>query len=183
MSYDFSHFKKQLQGIEDWLGDEYLSVRTGRATPAILDGVSVEAYGARTPLKHAASISIEDAKTLRLTPWDKSQIKSMEKAVMEANLGLSVSTDDQGLRISFPELTSERRTSLVKVTREKLEQARIKVRSERDEVWSDIQAEEREGTIAEDEKFRLKDEMQKYVDAINQKLEAHAARKEEEISK
>jgi ribosome recycling factor len=183
MAYDFSHFKKQLQGVEDWLGNEYLGIRTGRATPAILDSVSVEAYGSRTPLKHAASISIEDAKTLRVTPWDKSQIKGMEKAVMEANLGLSVSTDDQGLRISFPELTSERRASLVKLTREKLEQARIKVRSERDEVWSEIQSEEREGNIAEDEKFRLKEEMQKHVDAENQKLEAHAARKEEEISK
>lgn len=183
MAYDFSHFKKQLQGVEEWLGNEYLGIRTGRATPAILDGVSVDAYGARTPLKHAASISIEDAKTLRVSPYDKSQIKSMEKAVMEANLGLSVASDDQGLRISFPDLTSERRQSLVKVTREKLEQARISVRSERDEVWSEIQAEEREGNIAEDEKFRLKDEMQKYVDAANQKLEAHAARKEEEISK
>lgn len=183
MAYDFSHFKKQLQGVEEWLGNEYLGVRTGRATPAILDGVSVEAYGARTPLKHAASISIEDAKTIRVAPYDKSQIKAMEKAVMEANLGLSVSSDDQGLRISFPDLTSERRQALVKVTREKLEQARVSVRSERDEVWGDIQSKEREGTIAEDEKFRLKDEMQKYVDAANQKLEAHAARKEEEISK
>ncbi|MBI2120947.1 MAG: ribosome recycling factor [Parcubacteria group bacterium] len=183
MSYDFSHFKKQLQGVEEWLGNEYLGVRTGRATPAILDGVSVEIYNARTPLKHAAAISIEDAKTLRVAPWDKTQIKAMEKAVMEANLGLSVSSDASGLRVSFPDLTSERRTALVKVTREKLEQARISVRSERDEVWSEIQAEEREGAIAEDKKFRLKDEMQKYVDAANQKLEALAVRKEEEISK
>jgi ribosome recycling factor len=183
MAYDFSHFKKQLQGVEEWLGNEYLSVRTGRATPAILDGVSVEAYGSHTPLKHVASISIEDAKTLRVAPWDKSQIKSLEKAVMEANLGLSVSTDDQGLRISFPDLTSERRTALVKVTREKLEQARISVRAEREEVWSDIQAIEKEGEMAEDEKFRLKDEMQKYVDSANQKLESMAVRKEEEIAK
>lgn len=183
MSYDFSHFKKQLQGIEEWLGNEYLGVRTGRATPAILDGVSVEAYGARTPLKHAAAISIEDAKTLRVAPWDKTQIKAMEKAVMEANLGLSVSSDDRGLRVFFPDLTSERRTSLVKVVREKLEQARVSVRSERDEIWSDIQSQEREGSIAEDEKFRLKDEMQKYVDAANKKLEELAGRKEDEISK
>lgn len=183
MPYDFSHFKKQLQEAEEWLGNEYLGVRTGRATPAILDNVSIDVYNARTPLKHVASISIEDAKTIRVAPWDKSLIKQMEKAIMEANLGLSASSDDSGLRVSFPDLTSERRQALVKVTREKLEQARVSVRSERDEVWSEIQAGEREGTIAEDEKFRLKDEMQKFVDAANQKLEAHAARKEEEISK
>jgi ribosome recycling factor len=183
MSYDFSHFKKQLEETAERLGNEYLGVRTGRATPAILDNVSVDVYNARTPLKHAASISIEDAKTIRVAPWDKSLIKAMEKAIMEANLGLSVSSDDQGLRVSFPDLTSERRQALVKVTREKLEHARVSVRSERDEVWSEIQTEERDGNIAEDEKFRLKDEMQKYVDAANQKLEALALRKEEEISK
>lgn len=183
MSYDFSHFKKQLHEVEEWLGNEYLGVRTGRATPAILDNVSADVYGVRTPLRHAASISIEDPKTLRVAPWDKSLIKQMEKAIAEANLGLSVSSDDKGLRVSFPDLTSERRTALVKVIREKLEHARVSVRSERDEVWGDIQAQEREGAIAEDEKFRLKDEMQKIVDAANQKLEAHAARKEEEISK
>jgi ribosome recycling factor len=183
MPYDFSNFKKQLHEVEEWLGTEYLGVRTGRATPAILDNVSVEVYNARTPLKHAASISIEDAKTIRVAPWDKSLIKAMEKAVMEANLGLSVSSDDQGLRVSFPDLTSDRRQALVKLTREKLEQARVSVRSERDEVWSEIQAGEREGEIPEDEKFRLKDEMQKHVDVANQRLESLASRKEEEISK
>lgn len=183
MPYDFSNFKKQLREVEGWLGNEYLGVRTGRATPAILDNVVVEVFGSRTPLKHAASISIEDAKTIRVAPWDKSLIKAMEKAIAEANLGLSVSSDDQGLRVSFPDLTSERRQALVKVTREKLEHARVSVRSERDEVWSDIQAQERDGDIPEDDKFRLKEEMQKYVDAANQKLESLAERKEDEISK
>jgi len=183
MLYDFSNLKKQLHEVEKWLGNEYLGVRTGRATPAILDNVVVEVFSSRTPLKHAASISIEDAKTIRVAPWDKSLIKAMEKAIAEANLGLSVSSDDQGLRVSFPDLTSERRQALVKVTREKLEHARVSVRAERDEVWSDIQAKEREGEIPEDDKFRLKEEMQNCVDAANQKLESLALRKEEEISK
>lgn len=183
MSYDFSNFKKQLQDVEEWLGNEYLGVRTGRATPAILDNVSVDVYNSRTPIKHAASISVEDARTLRIAPWDKSLIKAMEKAIAEANLGLSVSSDDQGLRVSFPDLTSERRMSLVRVTREKLEHARVSVRSERDEVWNAIQKEEREGNIPEDDKFRLKEEMQRFVDVANQKLEMLAEKKQEEISR
>jgi len=182
MAYDFTHFKTKLHEIEEWLGNEYLSVRTGRATPAILDNIFIENYGARTFLKHTATITIEDAKTVRVTPWDKSQIKAMEKAIAEANLGLSTSSDSQGLRVHFPDLTSERRVTLTKLIREKLEQARVSVRGERDEIWSEIQTQERDGEIAEDEKFRLKDEMQKMVDATNQKLEEHADKKEKEIS-
>jgi ribosome recycling factor len=182
MAYDFSDFKLNLEGIEEWLGNEYLGVRTGRATPAILDSVYVESYGSRTPIKHVASIAIEDAKTIRVSPWDKSQVKGIEKAIAEANLGLSASSDAQGIRVFFPELTSERRSALMKVVREKLEHSRVSVRAERDEVWSDIQTKEREGEIAEDDKFRLKDEMQKFVDSANQKLEEMAERKEKEIS-
>jgi ribosome recycling factor len=182
MSYDFTAFKKSLLEVEEWLGNEYLGVRTGRATPAILDSVFVESYGSRTPLKHVASVTIEDAKTIRVSPWDKSQVKAIEKAIMEANLGLGASSDAQGVRVFFPELTAERRTALMKVVREKLEHGRVSVRSERDEIWSDIQEKERGGEIAEDEKFKLKDEMQKFVDGANQRLEEMAERKEKEIS-
>ena len=182
MAYDFSSFKEKLQGVEDWLATEYTGVRTGRATPAILDNVYLESYGSRTPIKHAASISIEDARTIRVVPWDKGQIKGIEKAIGEANLGLSVSSDAMGVRVFFPELTAERRTALLKVTGEKLEHARVSVRSERDDVWSEIQTLEREGDIPEDDKFRLKEEMQKYVDQANAKLEEMAGRKEKEIS-
>jgi ribosome recycling factor len=182
MSYDFSSFKKKLEGVEDWLTTEYAGVRTGRATPAILDNVYLDSYGTRTPLKHVASISIEDARTIRVAPWDKGQIKGIEKAIGEANLGLSASSDTMGVRVFFPELTSERRIALVKVTREKLEHARVSVRAERDEVWSEIQTLEKEGEIPEDDKFRLKEDMQKFVDQANAKLEEMAERKEREIS-
>jgi ribosome recycling factor len=182
MSYDFSSFKKKLEGVEEWLANEYTGVRTGRATPAILDNVYIEAYGTRTPLKHVASISIEDARTIRVAPWDKSQIKGIEKSIGEANLGLSASSDTMGVRVFFPELTAERRTALVKVTGEKLEHARVSVRAERDDVWSEIQTLEREGEIPEDDKFRLKEEMQKLVDGANAKLEEMSERKEKEIA-
>lgn len=182
MAYDFTHFKTKLREIEDWLGNEYQGIRTGRATPAILDSVFVESYGTRTLLKHVASITLEDAKTLRVSPWDKSQIKGIEKAIGEANLGLSASSDASGVRVFFPALTDERRAGLVKVVKEKLEHARVSVRSERDEIWSDLQTKERKGEMAEDEKFRLKDEMQKLVDATNKKLEEHAEKKEKEVT-
>ncbi len=182
MAYDFTAFKKGLLTVEEWLSNEYLTVRTGRATPAILDSVWLESYGARTPIKHVASISIEDARTIRVSPWDKAQIKAIEKAIAEANLGLGTSSDSQGVRVFFPELTAERRTALMKVVREKLEHARVSVRSERDEIWSDLQEKERDGEIAEDEKFRLKEEMQKFVDSTNSKLEEMSIRKEKEIS-
>lgn len=182
MAYDFSSFKEKLEGVQDWLSAEYTGVRTGRATPAILDGIYLDSYGTRTPIKHVASISIEDARTIRVAPWDKGQIKGIEKAIGEANLGLSVSSDALGIRVFFPELTAERRAALLKVTGEKLEHARVSVRAERDEVWSEIQTLEREGEIPEDDKFRLKDEMQKFVDQANAKLEEMAARKEKEIA-
>ncbi|MCX6738540.1 MAG: ribosome recycling factor [Candidatus Parcubacteria bacterium] len=182
MAYDFSSFKEKLGGIQEWLSTEYTSVRTGRATPAILDSIYLDSYGTRTPIKHVASISIEDARTIRVAPWDKGQVKGIEKAIGEANLGLSVSSDAIGVRVFFPELTAERRAALLKVTREKLEHARVSVRSERDDVWSEIQMLEKEGEIPEDEKFSLKEEMQKFVDQANAKLEEMSERKGKEIS-
>ena len=128
MQYNFSHLKAELKKIEEFLGKEYGQLNIGRASPAVLDGVQVESYGSHVPLKNIASLSIEDPKTLRVAPWDKSQIKSVEKAIVGANLGLSIATDDLGLRIVFPQLTTETRQALVKVLKEKLEEARITAR-------------------------------------------------------
>ena len=116
MAYDFSKLKEQIKETEEWLARELSGVRTGRATPTLLDGVKPEAYGSRTPLRELASVSTEDARTLRVIPWDKELLKAVEKGITDANLGVGVSTDDQGLRISFPELTSERRAQLSKLS-------------------------------------------------------------------
>ncbi|OHA34504.1 MAG: ribosome recycling factor [Candidatus Taylorbacteria bacterium RIFCSPLOWO2_01_FULL_45_15b] len=180
--YNFTETKKRFSGIEEWLGKEYLGLRSGQATPSILDGVMIESYGSKQPLKHVAAISIEDAKTLRIAPWDASQIKDIEKAILVSNLGLSARPDDTGVRVSFPELTAERRTSIIKVAKEKLEEAKISVRKEREKTLKDIDAKEKEGTITEDEVKRLKAELQKMVDAVNAKLEESRARKEKEIA-
>lgn len=160
---------------------EYSQLNIGRASPMVLDGISVESYGSYVPLKNVASVSIEDPKTLRISPWDKNQVKDIEKAIVASNLGLSVATDDQGIRVIFPQLTTETRQTLVKVLKEKLEESRISVRRERETVWEDIQAKEKEAAMTEDEKFSSKDELQKAVDEINQNLEAIFEKKEKEV--
>ena len=181
MAYDFSPLKKKVTDTEEWLKKEYQGIRTGRATPTLLDGVLVESYGSRMPLIQVGSVSVEDARTIRIAPWDQSQIKAIEKGVTDANLGVGVSADERGVRVTFPELTSERRGALMKIAKDKLEDARVSLRGERDRVWSDIQKKEKESEISEDEKFRYKDEMQKLIDEGNKKLDALAEKKRAEI--
>ena len=174
---DFSEFKRKSEETLEWLKKEYTSIRTGRAMPSILDRVSVSAYGSSVPINQLATVSVEDPKTLRLTVWDKNAIKDIDKAIRESNLGLSVAVDATGLRVSFPELTSERRSMLSKVAKEKLEEARVAVRTEREKVIS------RGKDLSEDDKFRLKNDLQKLVDEINKKFEELFNKKETEISK
>ncbi len=182
MAYDFKPFDKRVAEIIERLGKDLSAVRTGRAAMSILDGIFVESYGTRMPVNQVANISVEDARTLRIVPWDSAVAKEIEKAITQANLGLSVGADEKGVRVSFPELTSERRVSLVKLAKEKTEEARISLRSARDDVWSDIQKKERDGDMAEDDKFRSKEEMQKKVDAANTSFESALERKEKEIA-
>ena len=181
MQYNFSNFKIELKKVQDFLGKEYNQLNIGRASPIVLDGVSVESYGSHVPLKNVANISIEDPKTIRISPWDKNQVKDIEKAIMASNLGLSVATDDLGIRVIFPQLTTETRQTLVKVLKEKLEESRITVRREREIVWKDVESKEKEGKITEDEKFRAKEELQKIIDETNRNLEASFEKKEKEV--
>jgi ribosome recycling factor len=182
MAYDFKPFDKKIADITDRLGKELAGVRTGRATPAILDSVTIESYGTRMHIAQVATVSTEDARTLRVSPWDASQAKEIEKAITAANLGLTVGMDERGVRVSFPELTSERRVQLTKLAKEKVEEIRTSLRAARDEVWNDIQKKEKEGKMPEDDKFRAKDEMQKRVDAANKKFDEALERKEKEMA-
>jgi ribosome recycling factor len=182
MAYDFSKLKNQIKETEEWLQRELAGVRTGRATPALLDSVRVDAYGARSPLSGVASVTVEDARTIRISPWDKSLSKSIEKAITEADLGISVVVDDSGMCVIFPELTAERRTMLAKLASEKLEQAKITLRGHRAEAIKDIDAAEKEGGMGKDEVVRLKEEVQKHIDAGSEALEAQAHKKHEEIT-
>jgi len=175
MAYNTINFKLELKKVEDWLSKEYASVHTGRATPMILDSIMVESYGSFMSIKNVASISIEDAKTLRISPWDKNQIKGIEASITNANLGLSVVSDSDGVRAIFPMLTTENRSKLVKILKEKLEDARISVRLER-------QSEnEKTDELSEDDLKRAKDGIQKAVDESNRNLEAIFSKKEIEV--
>lgn len=179
---DDTTFQQKLSDIKQWLQREYASIRTGQANPGLLDTIKVETYGTRLPLNQVGSIGIEDARTLRIAPWDTSQIAAIEQALQEADLGISVATDSSGVRAIFPELTAERRAQLTKLAKSKLEEARISVRSARDEMMKQIDQTEKAGAISEDEKFQQKDQVQKAVDTINQELEQLAAQKETELA-
>jgi len=181
MNYNFTPIKERIKEIADNLKRELASVRTGRATPVLLDGVTVNIYASRLPLKNLAAFVIEDARSLRINPWDKSQMKDIESAIAAANLGVSVMTDEAGFRIIFPNLTAEARQKLVKVVKVKLEEVRSLLRQARDKVWSEIQKSEREKKISEDDKFRFKDELQKIIDLGNRDLELLTEKKEKEI--
>ncbi len=175
MVYNALNFKQELKKIEERLSRDYSQVHTGRATPIVLDSVRVESYGTKVPLNSVASITIEDPKTLRVVPWDKGQIKDIESAISGANLGLSVASDNEGVRAIFPALTTENRTNLTKILKEKLEDARINVRKDRtDEI-------NKTDNMSEDEKKRAKEEIQKCVDEANKNLEAIFTKKENEV--
>ena len=147
MAYDFSKLKTNISETEGWLARELSGVRTGRATPMILDGIKADAYGTRTALRELANVSVEDSRTLRITPWDKGLLKAIEKGITLADLGIGVSTDDLGLRVSFPELTSERRTQLSKIAGDKTEQARVTLRGHRTDAIKEIDASSMSFTI------------------------------------
>lgn len=182
MAYDFKPFEKRIKDILEHAGRELAGVRTGRAAPAILDGVFVESYGTRMPIAQVASVSVDDPRSLRIAPYDVSLAKEIEKAITVANLGVSVGSDERGVRVVFPELTSERRVQMIKLAKEKVEESRASLRKARDEVWQDIQTKEREGDMTEDEKFRSKDEMEKRVKAAGAQFEELLERKEKEIN-
>lgn len=175
--YSLESFKKEAKAAQDWLQKEYSQLHSGRATPALLDSVSVESYGMMQPLKNTASISIEDPRTLRVAPWDKNLNKDIERALHEANLGFSIAVDDGGVRVIVPTLTEETRGKLVKLAKERLEDARIAIRKARESMLSEL----KNANLPEDTLGRAKDEVQKLVDAANKELETFFERKEGEI--
>ena len=182
MAYDFTKFKKSLLCAEDWIKKEFSVIRTGQASPSFLDSIKVESYGSIVPLSQIASVVSEGSRTLRIAPWDVSQLKEIEKAITIANLGISLSTDEKGLRANFPELTSERRIQITKIAKDKLEEGRKQIRMHRDEVLKDIKNKEKAGGIGKDDIFRYEKEIQKYIDEINKRLDELYSKKEREIT-
>lgn len=173
--------KEKLAGVKVWLEKEFAAVRTGRANPGLLDGVRVESYGSFLPINQVGSVGVEDARTIRIAPWDTSQVAAIERALRDADLGVSVVTDSAGVRVIFPELTTERRQQLKKIAKGKLEEARIAVRAIRDEVQKEVERQFKDGDLSEDDKFAAKEGIQKQVDEINRTLEALYEQKDKEL--
>ncbi|MBI2587993.1 ribosome recycling factor [Candidatus Azambacteria bacterium] len=176
-----AEFSPKAEAIIDHLTHELAGLRTGRATPALVEDILVEQYGAKLPLKQLASISVPEPRTLLIHPWDKAALSAIEKAIAASELSLAPVVDGDQVRISIPQLTEERRGELTKLAHAKMEDARIALRREREEIWKNIQEEERAGRIREDEKFRLKDELEKFVKDANEKIDELGKRKEGEI--
>lgn len=173
--YDFTQTKEDLDKSIQWLQTEYGNIHTGQASPVILDSIKIESYGSLQPVKNVASITAEDPRTLRVTPWDKTHVTLIDKAITAADLGLSVSIDGAGLRVHFPQLTEETRAKIVKALKLKLEEARVTVRKEREGAIKNIESE----IASEDEQKVAKEKLQKMIDDTNQKLETIFKEKEE----
>lgn len=174
-------FKQKLEKIILHLKGEIASLRTGRASPALVEDLEVEYYGTKTPLKALASISSPEPRQITIQPWDKNALQPIEKAIQVSSLGLNPVTDRDTIRLSIPPLTEERRRGLVKILGRNLEDARISARRERDEVLRDIDRKEKAKALSEDMKFREKTEAQKMADEANKKIEEMGAAKEKEI--
>lgn len=174
-------FKVKLEKIVERLKGEVASLRTGRATPALVEDLEVDYYGSKTLLKAMASISSPEPRSLVIQPWDKNAIQPIEKAIQASSLGLNPVTDRDAIRLNIPPLTEERRKELTKFLGKHLEDARIHVRREREEVLKEIDRKEKAKEISEDERFRQKNDIQKIVDEINKKIEDMGTVKEKEI--
>ncbi len=182
MAYDFSKLTKGIKETEEWLVRELSGIRTGRASAVLLDNVKPEVYGVHTPLQQLGSVTIEDVRTIRIVPWDKSNSKAIEKAITDADMGVSVSTDDQGLRVNFPALTAERRAMLIKLAGERTEPAKVTLRGQRTDAIKDLDAAEKEGGMSKDKYSRYKEDIQKLIDAGSASLEAGFKKKQDEIA-
>jgi len=167
--------------IHERLHSEYGKIRSGRASTALVDELVMDYYGTPMPLKQAANITVPEARQIVIVPWDKSVLKLIEETLKKSDLGLNYSNDGSGVRINLPPMTEENRKDLVKLLNAKTEEARVSVRSVREDIWKEIQREEKEGGMSEDDKFAGKDALQVIVVEHNKKIEESRKLKEEEI--
>ncbi|MEI6379061.1 MAG: ribosome recycling factor [Candidatus Falkowbacteria bacterium] len=165
----------------DFFHKDIATLRTGRANPAILDSVQVEAYGTWNPLNALGNISVSDASSLIIAPWDKSVAKDIEKAIVAADLGLSVVNEGDKLRLSVPQLTEENRKELVKKLNVKMEAARVELRQVRDQVKNIIEAAFADKEVSEDDKFRFLKELEDVVSKKNDEIKEMRDKKEKDI--
>jgi ribosome recycling factor len=173
--------KSRMQKSVEATKGEFATVRTGRASPHLLDRIEVDYYGAVTPLRQLSQISASEARLLTITPYDKNSIKAIEKAILESDVGLTPSNDGQVIRLSIPELTEERRKELVKIVHGIAEQGRVGVRNVRRDVMHDLRELKSEGEVGSDQEHRAESELQKLTDSHVGEIDSALAGKEQEI--
>lgn len=172
-----SKMEKAIQAYQKELN----RLRTGRATPALLEGIRVDYYGTPTPIQQTASVTIPESRLITIQPWDKSLIEPIEKAIQKANLGLSPTNDGKVIRIAIPPLTEERRKELVKIVRKMAEECKITIRNIRREANESLKKLEREKKLSEDDLHRASEEVQKITDAQIEQVDRILEAKQKEI--
>lgn len=173
--------RPELEKVIRFLEGEVAKIRTGRASPSLVEDIQVDCFGQKLPLKQLAAISCPEPKQILIQPWDKSYIEGIEKALSQSSILASPIVDKEVIRINLPALTEEFRKNLLRVIAEKQEEARKTIRRWREEAWKEIQEGFKEGKIREDDKFRAKDELQELIDEYNKKTEDLGEKKKREI--
>ena len=178
---DIDDLKRRMNGAVDVLKDEFGGLRTGRATPALLEPIQVDAYGSSMPMNQVGTISAPDARMLSVQVWDNSLIASVEKAIRDSDLGLNPQTEGNVVRVPVPQLSEERRVEMTKVASKYAEQARVAVRNVRRDGIDDLKKMEKDGDISQDEQHAWADEIQALTDAAIKEIDDAVAAKETEI--
>lgn len=161
--------------------EEIGKLRTGRANPAMIENLAVDYYGAKSPLKQVASVTIPEPRLIIIAPWNKDNLIDIEKALIEVGLGFNPTNDGQVIRIAVPPLSEERRVDLVKILGKCAEESRVLIRRAREKAWDEIQNLAKSGKLGEDDKFKGKEQLQKLVDEYNEKVEKIKEKKKKEI--
>lgn len=178
---DIDDLKRRMNGAVDVLKDEFGGLRIGRATPALLEPIQVDAYGSSMPMNQVGTISAPDARMLSVQVWDNSLIASVEKAIRDSDLGLNPQTEGNVVRVPVPQLSEERRVEMTKVASKYAEQARVAVRNVRRDGIDDLKKMEKDGDISQDEQHAWADEIQALTDAAIKEIDDAVAAKETEI--
>jgi ribosome recycling factor len=176
-----SALREKMNKTMDHIRREFATIRTGRASTSLLDGVDVDYYGSSVPLNQIANVSVPEARLLLITPYDKGALGSIEKAILKSDLGLTPNNDGKVVRIPIPELTEDRRKNLVKVVRRLAEDSRVSLRNTRREANDQLKKGEKNSDISEDESHRVMDEVQKVTDEYIEKIDELLEAKEKEI--
>ncbi len=175
--------EQRMQKSVESLKSELAKVRTGRAHPSLLEHITVDYYGSETPLSQVASIGVEDARTLTVTPWEKNMVQAVEKAIMTSDLGLNPNSAGTVIRIPMPQLTEDRRRDLVKVVRHEGENGKIAIRNIRRDANSDFKSLEKEKEISEDDERRAQEQVQKLTDKYVKEIDEILKEKEADLMK